>query len=411
MPLFKRFTIVGVVAILTCAGLIGFSTRAGTVRAEPAPTALPTPCAYTSSLPALPVPLGGAPSASAGTTAQPVSKSSPALSQFTPIHSSDNPIDPYIVNFYSSWKPLRAGGGCSEIWGVVPDPSTLPNWLTTPSQPELLGSRISYYLLAGMLIRNGSVNAQSCENGGLRADNQWVANQCGMSLAQASVMEWQNRFNTVILQVANDTGVPAQLMKNMFSRESQFWPGIYATREEAGLGQLTNYGADTLLMWNTDFYKQFCPQILIKETCDKGYVKLNQRERDLLTGGLVRMVNASCPSCPGGIDPALAEFSVRVFAEGLIANCQQVGQVIQNVTRRPAGRVAEYSDLWLMTLVNYHAGAGCLNEAVVSAAEKKFTLTWDLVSTSLPGYCTEAAQYAQDVTIVPEIAPIPQPPK
>ena len=90
-----------------------------------------------------------------------------------------------------------------------------------------------YYYLAAQLIRNGLVDASHCPGGGFSTNT--TANECGVETAAPVMTEWQNRFNSEILNVSQDTGVPAQLMKNIFSRESQFWPGIYDTLEEAGL--------------------------------------------------------------------------------------------------------------------------------------------------------------------------------
>jgi hypothetical protein len=269
---------------------------------------------------------------------------------------------------------------------------------------------VSLYFLAAMLIRNDAVDASECANGGISIENPWVANVCGLSKAYIAVIEWQNRFNTVILNISQETGVPAQLMKNIFSRESQFWPGIFTTLEEAGFGQLTVNGADVLLMWNTNFYSQFCPQVLIAEACKKGYTNLSINEQQMLTGALVRMVNATCPTCPEGVDPFLAEFSVRVFAENLIANCNQVGQIIQNETKRPPNRTSSYQDLWLFTLVNYHAGSGCLTDAVRATAKENYDINWDLVAANLPAYCTSAKAYVEEVIYMPEVALNPTPP-
>jgi hypothetical protein len=52
------------------------------------------------------------------------------------------------------------------------------------------------------------------------------------------------------MQASANTGIPARLLKNVFSRESQIWPGIYRTYRETGLGQMTENGADTVLLWN-----------------------------------------------------------------------------------------------------------------------------------------------------------------
>jgi len=54
--------------------------------------------------------------------------------------------------------------------------------------------------------------------------------------------------------VAKIDDVPAQLLKNIFLRESQLWPGIYNSIKEVGLGHLTDNGADTILLWNPDFF-------------------------------------------------------------------------------------------------------------------------------------------------------------
>jgi hypothetical protein len=323
------------------------------------------------------------------------------------------PIEPaneYIYKFINAYEPMAPGGGCAEIWEIVPDYVRLPNWLTTPDRPDQIYSKVSLYFLAAMLIRNNAIDATECENGGISVDNQWVSNVCGLNKAYAAVIDWQNRFNTVILNISKETGVPAQLMKNIFSRESQFWPGIYTTLEEAGFGQLTANGADVLLMWNTNFYDQFCPQVLIPEACRKGYTNLTINEQQMLSGALVRMVNATCTTCPDGVDPFLAEFSVRVFAENLIANCNQVGQIIQNETNRAPNRTSTYQDLWLFTLVNYHAGAGCLRDAIRTTAQENYDINWDLVAANLPDYCSSAKAYVEEVIYMPEVAPNPTPP-
>ncbi|MBI4928970.1 MAG: hypothetical protein HY835_14480 [Anaerolineae bacterium] len=327
-----------------------------------------------------------------------------------PGQPSIDPANQYIYNFLDSYQPQDIGGGCAAVWEMVPDYSRLPNWLTTPSQPQQLYSKISLYFLAAMLIRNNAVDATECANNGISVENPWVANNCGLSKAYAAVIEWQNRFNGVILDIAQQTGVPAQLMKNIFSRESQFWPGIFTALDEAGFGQLTVGGADVLLMWNTNFYDQFCPQVLVPEACRKGYTNLTINEQQMLTGALVRMVNATCPTCPDGVDPRLAEFSVRVFAENLIANCNQVGQIIQNEAKRPPNRTSTYEDLWLFTLVNYHAGSGCFQGAVRDTLKGNYDLNWELVASNLPDYCASAKLYVEEVIYMPEIAPNPTPP-
>jgi len=302
----------------------------------------------------------------------------------------------YYVDILSSQWRGAPQASCSEIWRAFPEPGGPPPWLSTPDDPAGLYSSLTLYYLAGVLIANGEVDASDCPGGGLQSP--LVANTCGMQRAYPAVLEWQNRFDEEIWRVAQETGVPAQLLKNIFSRESQFWPGIYHSYKEAGLGQLTEGGADTLLLWNPDFFAQFCPLVLHQSRCDLGFGNLKAEEQAMLRGALVREVNASCPECPAGLDLTQAQFSVRVFAEGLLANCEQVGRLFNNLTGRYAGEVSTYTDLWRFTLVNYNAGPGCLLHALRDAYRAGEPLDWEHVSAHLEPACQGAIDYVRDIS-------------
>jgi len=150
---------------------------------------------------------------------------------------------------------------CSQIWSAFPPVGGPPTWLSSPEHPDGLISTQPYYYLAGSLISQELVDANHCVDGGLVTSG--LANQCGLEAAREIINEWQNQFDSEIILVAAETGVPAQLMKNIFSRESQFWPGFSATYQEAGLGHLSDLGADTILLWNPSFFSQFCPLVLV----------------------------------------------------------------------------------------------------------------------------------------------------
>ncbi|NPV75188.1 MAG: hypothetical protein HPY59_02315 [Anaerolineae bacterium] len=312
----------------------------------------------------------------------------------------------YVDVLSSQWRGPRMAS-CASTWESFPGLGGPPGWLTTPKEPSGIQSSISYYYLAGMLIQNGAVDASGCPNNGLQADKTAAA--CGVEAALPKVLEWQNRFDTEIIQAARDTGVPAQLLKNIFGRESQLWPGIYYSYKEAGLGQMTELGADTVLLWNPSFFEQFCPLVLGKETCALGFGNLKEGEQNLLRGALVRHVNAACPSCPEGIDLSQVNFSVRVFAEGLTGNCEQVGQIIRNSTLRSPGQVSSYADLWRFTLVNYNAGPGCLAEAIAETWNRGERLTWENVSAYLPAACRGAIDYVNDIAQVVGATATPTP--
>ena len=312
-----------------------------------------------------------------------------------------NPTDKpsYYVDVLSTQWLGEGVSTCSTIWQAFLPVDGPPRWLRTPATVEELYTTREYFLLAGSLIKQGLVNASACPNGGLEVNGS--ATPCGMDIARPYVKEWQNQFDAEIIRVASQSGVPAQMMKNIFSRESQFWPGIYDRVHEAGLGHLSEQGADTVLLWNPSFFSQFCPLVLSEETCQRGFGNLDPDQQALLRGALVQQVNAQCPDCPAGIDLTQANFSISVFARSLLANCEQVGRIVYNSTGRQAGQVASYEDLWKFTLVNYHAGPGCLANALQRTINNKESLTWENLYPNLEEGCRTAFDYVQDVASLP----------
>jgi hypothetical protein len=312
----------------------------------------------------------------------------------------------YVDVISSQWRGGKPAS-CADTWQVFPDIGGPPAWLITPDRVEDLQTDLSLHYLAGMLIQNGVVDSAGCPGEG--QDSDFNGNACGIEAALPAIQEWQNKFDNEIMQVAHDTGVPAQLMKNMFSRESQLWPGIYTTYKEAGLGQLTENGADTVLLWNPSFFSQFCPLILDRAVCDLGFGNIKAGDQDALRGALVKKVNASCVDCPQGIDLTQANFSVGIFAQGLQANCEQVGRIIQNTTNMAPGRTSNYVDLWRFTLVNYNAGPGCLANAIQRSWALDGQLNWGNVSNNLEPVCKAAIDYVDDVSRVARLTPTPTP--
>ena len=232
--------------------------------------------------------------------------------------------DPHwYVDVISSQYLRTTASTCSQIWSAFPPVGGLPPWLTSTDHPDGPITSRPYYYLAGSLIRQGLVDASNCPEGGLQPSG--VANQCGLETARPQVNECQNQFNSEIVRIAQDTGVPAQLMKNIFSHESQFWPGYAANFQEAGLGHLSDLGADTVLLWNPSFFTQFCPMTLDTTVCQRGFGNLDINHQDMLRGALVQNVSAACPDCPLGIDLRQANYSISIFARSLLANCEQVG--------------------------------------------------------------------------------------
>lgn len=302
----------------------------------------------------------------------------------------------YVSVLSTQWTGQPAAS-CAQTWEAFPPPEGLPNWLTTPQTSDDLESNIPYAYLAANLITQGVVDVSSCPAGGLLPDGS--VNACGMDAAKPAVKKWQNQFDKLIFNVAQENQVPAQLLKNLFSRESQFWPGVFRNGKDVGLGQLTEDGADTALLWNPSFYSQFCPLILDKYVCDSnGYSNLGPAQQALLRGALVQSVDARCDHCPLGIDISRASFSVRIFAHTLLANCEQAGKIVHDVTGQAPGLSVSYEDMWRFTLVNYNAGPGCLSDAATIAQNSGAGLSWSSVSAALADSCKTTIDYVGDIS-------------
>jgi hypothetical protein len=308
-----------------------------------------------------------------------------------------NPDQPswYIDVMSSQWKGVR-NASCSVTWDSFPPVGGPPAWLSSPRDAAELTSDIPYNYLAANLILQGVVDASICPDGGTVPDGG--ANACGQEAARDAVAQWQNQFDDLIISTAQETGVPAQLLKNLFARESQFWPGVFSANPDAGLGQLTENGADTTLLWNPSFYGGFCALVLPYERCAKGYVYLEEVEKEALRQALVSSVNATCADCALGIDLSRANFSVGVFAHTLIASCEQTAQVIYNTVGQAPNSAASYEDLWRMTLVNYNGGPGCLSLTLNDAWTQEHALTWEVLSRHFTPVCDGARRYVDDLS-------------
>jgi hypothetical protein len=308
---------------------------------------------------------------------------------------SNDPTDNawYVDILSTLWRgePLA---GCSQTWDVFPPVGGVPAWLSTPLNPDDLATNIPYEYLAANLIKRGVADATSCADGGLLGNG--LVSQCGLDATRSAVNDWQNRFDTLIFKASQETGIPAQVLKRIFSRESQFWPDGTIGHPEAGLGQMTDGGADTTLMWNRSYFEQFCASQLDGAICSKGYTHVNSIQQQALRTALMESVKASCPDCAWGIDLERADASVGIFAETILANCHQAGMVVElnNIRNVPV----LYEDLWRFTLVNYNAGPGCLGLAVNSTSALGEALDWSHVSSHLTPVCQGALNYVDDIS-------------
>lgn len=286
-----------------------------------------------------------------------------------------------------------------EWTATVPPPKEV-HWLSRPATVNELTTNMPLVLLAGHLLANGLAEAADCPGKGLMENG--AANPCGLEKARYEVYLWQNRFDARILETASAAEIPPFVLKGIFMQETQFWPVMYQNNAwdfgEYGLGHLNELGADVLLAWNAPFYDDFCHTVLFGENCRKEYISLAANERALLRGSVIRLVGADCSSCPYGIDFAKAESSVKVFAETLKANHAQTQQVLRNAAGGFGAFTVSWEDTWRFTLVNYHAGSGCLYSALGAARAESEKVNWKKVSRHLEPGCEDAARYVEAIS-------------
>ena len=304
----------------------------------------------------------------------------------------------YVDVISSQWKGNELAT-CSQVWQSFPPVGGVPQWLTTPEDVAFLETEEPYSYLAGRLIAEGAVDASSCPSGGLLSNG--YADNCGMEVAMPEVIVWQNQFDDQIMLAANEVKVPAQLLKNVFAQESQFWPGVFKEPQEFGLGQITDNGADALLLWNPSFYNQFCPLVLTAEECSVGYLKLAPENQAILRGALATSADADCATCEFGIDLTSTDTSINLVAHTMLANCEQVAQIVYNATGKIAGTISTYEELWKFTIANYHVGPGCLSYAMYTNFAAKTPMDWEHVSAHLTEACQSVIPYVTQVTVTP----------
>jgi len=303
----------------------------------------------------------------------------------------------YQVSLISDQYENEGFSSCSKVWHALPSLGTPPEWLSNPKTEEGLATDEPLTYLAGKLISYGLADASACPDGGLLANG--YASACGLSETRTIVTNWQNKYDPYIIRAAQEVGIPSHLLKSVFIQESQLWPeNLEGGYSEHGLGHLTEWGADTTLLWNDHFFAEFCPFVLSEKTCELGYGNLEEEEKVLLQGALLTEVSLKGQELTEEGHFNETYDHILVFAESLLGQCKQTKQIIYNYSEKQPGDVSSYEDLWRFTLVNYHAGSGCLGEAMEQIISEEKPVSWYFISSALNVKCPNAVEYITKIT-------------
>ena len=302
-------------------------------------------------------------------------------------------LSSFLFVFLCAAAPSYAQGNptCQSTYGgALPD--SLPRWLQTSILAADLHTENRYDLLAGYLLRSKQADGSACPAGGLNPDGS--PNACGLAVAQSDMVAWQNRYDVAIVTAGQSNSIPPLLMKALIAVESQFWPAANWEKGEIGLGQMTEMGSDLVLAWRPDYFQAICAQGLDKATCAKGYGGLDLSAQRLLRGLVLKSIDATCPTCQGGMDPAKGDQAIAVLSEAIGASCRQSNWMFWLATGKWPAELLSYADFWRLSLANYHVGAGCIYQALRHSGNPN---SWSVIAGSFSNGCGSGAEYIRRI--------------
>ena len=283
---------------------------------------------------------------------------------------------------------------------------TNPTWAEFVQFPYLLNTNKTLHYLVTRLIMYGAVDVSGCPGGGLNASMDWPTG-CGLERASSAMVEWQNKYDEYIWLASKEVGIPPKILKTLIEVESQFWPGdqrFYV--DEIGLGQVNQLGVDVLLRRDPLVYQQVCSTVL--DDCSMPYTLMSKQNQAMIRGAFINSQSALCPNCEYGLDMVKARQSVSFIAQVLRANCQTVKMVVDNYSRTGADDLTStaeaatatakssdeyeeediysqiedpYSDFWKFTLLSYHSGISCFENALKNTPKNQ--LSWENLSQNI----------------------------
>jgi hypothetical protein len=288
--------------------------------------------------------------------------------------------------------PVQAdsGGTCQAAYGLPP--SSIPDWLMPAEQNKDLTTTNRYDFLSKKLLSAGLVDGSTCPGYGLNPDGS--ANGCGLELTSDQVNNWQNQFNLAILADSQTNDVPPKVVKAVIAVESQFWPAGNRSKGEVGMGQMTENGADLVLRWRPGYYQSICRQTFGEKGCDSAYPFLDASTQRLLQGMVLKEIDATNVNSPGGIDLNKANQAINVLTETLNASCLQSTRIIEIATGKSPAAIMSYEDYWRFVLANYHAGVGCMYQALRKTGNPN---NWNSIAGNFSSGCASGAEYIRRI--------------
>lgn len=293
------------------------------------------------------------------------------------------------IDAVSQFTPFA--DSCAVTWGVRDEENA--SWDNFVQFPFELNTDKTLHTLTAKLIVNGVVDASDCPAGGLSLGLDWPTG-CGLEKARSATIAWQNQFDEYIWLASRNHGIPPKILKTLIDYESQFWPGngrFYV--DEIGLAQINQLGVDVLLRRDPTYYQRVCASVQLD--CTRPYASLEPEQQRLIRGAVMSSIDATCPTCDYGVDLDKAKQSIDLIASLLQANCQQMDAIRRGaiepdpdaeaatataaVATIAAGGTSgtSYEDLWRFTLLTYHSGSNCFQEAYVALRKAGAEVNWD----------------------------------
>ena len=294
------------------------------------------------------------------------------------------------IDAVSQFTPFA--DSCAVTWGVRDqENATWDNFVQFPFQ---LNTDKTLHFLAAKLIVNGVVDVSDCPEGGVSLGLDWPTG-CGLEKARSAMIAWQNQYDDYIWLASRDHGIPPKILKTLIDFESQFWPGngrFYV--DEIGLAQINQLGVDVLLRRDPTYYQRVCASVQLD--CTRPYASLEPEQQRLIRGAVMSSIDATCPTCNYGVDLDKAKQSIDLIASLLQANCQQMDVIrrqavepdpdadaatataaVATIAAGGSAGTTTYEDLWRFTLLTYHSGSRCFQDAYVSLRRSGGNVNWD----------------------------------